>query len=57
MMVSYNTRLYKTTYVCTYFKMTFGVMVEKQSLGMTYAICYATGMLIGKYTYAAYNFQ
>ena len=37
--------------------MTFGVMVEKQSLGMTYAICYATGMLIGKYTYAAYNFQ
>ena len=37
------------TYMCTYFKMKSGVMVEKQYSVMSYAICYATGMLTGMY--------
>ena len=34
-----------------YFKMTFGIMAEKQPLTMSYTICYATGMLTGMYVH------
>ena len=41
----------------TTFKMTFGIMEEKQCLEVTYAIYYAIGMLTGTYLHAQHSIR